>query len=186
MTKVVQRGVPLPSGDGRPIFDVIWPRVAQPLDLVWLDEGWAGFMTHWLPDEANPRMSRSALCIEQHEPCALCPGEPRIWQGYAAVYSYTHRCRAIVVISQQAAKSLWEIAHGLASVQGQRLIMHRKYARPNAPVVVEVSHQSAPSNLPLPHPITPTLSLLFRVSEANLIQAMPVDCPVLKPTDLPE
>lgn len=159
-----ERGLPLPGTTARPLFDLVWPRVAEPLDVTFLEDMWLGLPTHWLPAGGEGRSGRSVLCTASHpDGCGEC-GRRMIWQGYIAVASHTHRIRAVCVLSDQLARHLRSQVAWPGGLAGMRWRLKRSSPRPCAPVIAErVETGRAMTGYPA-HDIMPTLAAVFGVA----------------------
>lgn len=150
-----------PASGGIPIYDVVWPRVGNKLEVVCLADGWNAYWTHWHRKMAEDVKARSILCTADQGNCSLCPDHRQIWQAYMAVWCFNTRNRAILIVSAKLGKDLLTKTCKLAGFRGMRMCLERAHHRPSSPILLQVRDMPVAADLPSPHEVEPSLAVLF-------------------------
>lgn len=162
MAKDIVRGASLPPPGEARSYDVFWPKLGTPLDVVILSERLYGVYLHWGRD--NPQDSpRTHLCTAE-EGCDRCGKQALHWAGFAEALRLSSGQKVgILQVSVEAARSLYLHAQAFDGLRGLRVLLERGGGRANGPVRVTLSSLAAPRQLPPRFDLGHTLRTLYGV-----------------------
>jgi hypothetical protein len=141
-------------------WDIVWPRVAQPLDLTLMQDAIIGVDCHWVGRKAD----RTRRCVlHRHDvPCDHCRRHmPIDYRGYIGAYCHAARRFVVAVIGRDAAPTVCCIVPDDRPLTGTRIILARPGSTDYGPISVRLSMQPPYKHDGPPVDILPDLIRLY-------------------------
>lgn len=151
-------GAMLPAVPEGRFYTIVSPKGPGVIRAVLLADTFTGYWTHW---------DRCALPCLHNSDCPRCAaGMPNRWTGYIAVYDVHKQNRAILALSEGAARQLLKLAEEYGTLRGVTVEVRRQIpTKPNSPVVV-TGWGVVEGKQPIwEHPITDSLNRLWGLNE---------------------
>jgi hypothetical protein len=151
-------GAGLPAESNIPWHMVISPKGAGKVKATLLADLFTGFWVHW--------EGRAMPCNEQHD-CPRCQaGLGYRWQGYIAVFDRTNSKRAVLALSEGAARQLLFYQDKYGSLRGLLVESWRKFpTKQNSPQCIVQVGRVEPDEVMSEHDIMPSLRRMWGLNE---------------------
>lgn len=153
------RGVPAPDAGPPPVYEVVYPRPGESLDVTILAATWWGFDAHWSAGDGSGN-GRTTLCLHPDRCRGCAAGDELRWVGYLPAWWHRGRRRVILPLTRLASLTFVAALPDVAELRGVRLDISR--AGKHKSSAWRIDRSSSPALKPMP-PVPAIAATLLRI-----------------------